>query len=196
MVVLAVVAVAVTAFRVWHAGRQDARPRSDAIVVLGSAQYNGRPSAVLGARLDHAAALWKTGAAPRIITVGGGLTGDTFTEAEAGTDYLRRYGLPAADIVTIGEGSDTLRELRAATALMQQRGWRSAVIVTDPWHSLRARRMATDLGLHAVTSPTRSGPAVQDRTTEVRYIGRETAAYLFYLAFGDANPPKNRPPAF
>jgi uncharacterized SAM-binding protein YcdF (DUF218 family) len=187
---LAVVAViGGTAARVWWVARQDDRPRSDAIVVLGASQFDGRPSAVFRARLDHAKALYDDGVAPRIVTVGGGRPGDRFTEAQAGARYLRNLGVTS--VVAIGVGSDTLRSLRAFDVRFQAEGWKSAVFVTDPWHSLRTRRMAQDLGITASTSPARSGPAVATRGTEMRYVARETAAYLYYRVFhrsSDAGP--------
>jgi uncharacterized SAM-binding protein YcdF (DUF218 family) len=80
----------------------------------------------------------------------------------------------------VGEGTDTLGSLRAAAARGRNDGWSSALVVSDPWHSLRARTMARDSGLQAWTSPTRSGPVVQTRETQARYILRETAALLYY----------------
>lgn len=195
VLVLVLLIIAGTAFRVWHAGRTDNRPHSDVIVVLGSAQYNGRPSAILAARLDHAAGLYKAGVAPRIITVGGKASGDRYTEAEAGQMYLSRYGIPTSSILPVQQGTDTLNSLTAVAEVMNSRSWRSAVLVTDPWHELRARQMLRDVGIKTASSPTHSGPSVRSRTTEFHYIARETAAYLFYRLFGDATPPKNRPGA-
>ena len=170
-----------TAARVWWVARHDSHPRSDAIVVLGASQFDGRPSKVFQYRLDHALHLWEQGVAPRIVTVGGGRPGDRFTEAAAGARYLQEHGVTS--VVPVPVGSDTLESLKAVDAEFTKRGWKSAVIVTDPWHSLRSRRMAQDLGIEAHTSPTRSGPAVRTRGTEARYIARETAAYLYYRLF-------------
>lgn len=170
-----------TAGQVWWVARGDDRPPSDAIVVLGASQFDGRPSSVFEARLEHARALYRDGVAPRVITVGGGAPGDRFTEAQAGAAYLEQRDVP--DVVAVGEGRDTLQSLRAVRREMQEQGWDSAVLVTDPWHSLRSRRMATDLGIDAETSPTRSGPSVRTRGTQARYIARETAAYLYYRVF-------------
>lgn len=189
LVLAPVVVFGATAARVWWVARQDDRPRSDAIVVLGASQFDGHPSAVFRARLDHAAALYKSGVAPRIVTVGGGRTGDRFTEAEAGKRYLASVGV--TDVLAVGQGSDTLQSLKALAVVYRDRHWRSAVLVTDPWHCLRSRRMAQDLGLQAATSPVRTGPAVASRATEVRYVARESAAYLYYRLFhrsSDAGP--------
>src|SRR6201999_3951792 len=83
-----------TFFRVGQVARADDRDRADVVVVLGAAQYDGEPSAVLSARLDHAARLWRSGVAPTIVTVGGRRAGDAYTEAEAGQRYLVSYGVP------------------------------------------------------------------------------------------------------
>ncbi|MFR9802245.1 YdcF family protein [Pseudonocardia sp. RS010] len=176
----AVIIVGGTMFRVWQTARVDGDRPVDAVVVLGAAQYDGEPSPILAARLRHAAALYEQGLAPRIVTVGGSRAGDEYTEAEAGTRYLQGRGVPANAIITVAEGADTLGSLKAVAARAEQDGWDTALIVSDPWHSLRARTMARDSGLEAWTSPTRSGPVVQTRETQARYILRETAALLYY----------------
>jgi uncharacterized SAM-binding protein YcdF (DUF218 family) len=172
-----------TATRVWWFARQDDHRVSDAIVVLGAAQFNGRPSSVFTARLVHARDLYQLKVAPRIITVGGNRVGDQYTEASSGKAWLTQHGVPASRIVSVGTGSDTLTSLKAVEQRMLQGSWSTAVIVTDPWHSLRARAMATDQGIDAAMSPTRQGPAVRQRSTEIRYIARETLAYLYYKVF-------------
>lgn len=177
---VAVLVVAGTGFRVWQVARTDDRAKADVVVVLGAAQYDGRPSPILRARLDHAERLYEQGVAPMVVTVGGRRSGDAFTEAQAGQRYLRDAGLPHDAVFAVDTGNDTLTSLRAVADVAREHGWRSVVIVSDPWHSLRARTMARDSGLRAWTSPTRSGPAVQTRQTQVRYITRETAAILYY----------------
>jgi uncharacterized SAM-binding protein YcdF (DUF218 family) len=190
VIAAAVLAVALlitsTALGIWWTARQDSRPQSDAIVVLGSAQYNGVPSSIFEARLEHALRLYDAGVAPVVVTVGGKKAGDQFTEAEAGRDYLAGAGVPADALLAVPEGVDTLESMRVVGAAFRERGWSSAVLVTDPWHAMRAERMAEDSGLEAASSPTRQGPAVQTRTTQFRYILRETAAYLLYRATGES----------
>ena len=181
-----VLLVGSTALAIWWTARQDARPQSDAIVVLGSAQYNGVPSSIFEARLEHAIALYQQGVAPVIVTVGGKKSGDQFTEAEAGRDYLAAGGIPAGALLAVPEGVDTLESMRAVASTFRDRGWRTAVLVSDPWHVMRAQRMAQDQGIDASSSPTRQGPAVQTRATQFRYILRETAAYLLYRATGES----------
>jgi uncharacterized SAM-binding protein YcdF (DUF218 family) len=181
-----VLLVGSTALAIWWTARQDSRPPVDAIVVLGSAQYNGVPSSIFEARLEHARKLYEDGVAPVVVTVGGKKAGDQFTEAEAGRDYLARSGVPADGLLAVPEGVDTLESMRSVATTFQEHGWRSAVLVTDPWHAMRAERMAEDAGIEAASSPTRQGPAVQTRTTQFRYIMRETAAYLLYRATGES----------
>jgi uncharacterized SAM-binding protein YcdF (DUF218 family) len=185
-VLAALLLIASTALAIWWTARQDSRPASDAIVVLGSAQYNGVPSSIFEARLEHAIALYEDGVAPVIVTVGGKADGDQFAEAEAGRDYLAGSGIPDDALLAVPEGVDTLESIRAVSAAFTERGWSGAVLVSDPWHAMRAERMAEDAGLDAESSPTRQGPAVQTRTTQFRYILRETAAYLLYRATGES----------
>lgn len=182
---LAVLLVLVTAGRVWQAGRTDGARRADVIVVLGAAQYDGRPQGYLAARLDHALRLYDDRLAPTVLTVGGKRPGDRFTEAEAGRDYLLHREVPSSAVVPVGVGNDTLVSLQAAAALMRERGWTSAVVVTDPWHELRSTTMLADAGRGAIAvhgSAVTDGPSLAGRGVELRYVARETAAYLAYEA--------------
>lgn len=179
-VLIVLLVIGGTAFRVWQVARVDDRAQADIIVVLGAAQYNGRPSQILQARLEHAQRLFQDGVAPTVVTAGGSKAGDAYTEAEAGARWLQEHGLPASATVAVGEGRDTLGTLRAVAERARESGWGSAVVVSDPWHSLRARTMANDLGLTAWSSPTHTGPVVQTRETQARYIFRETGALLYY----------------
>jgi uncharacterized SAM-binding protein YcdF (DUF218 family) len=188
---LALAVLMFTMGRVWWVARQDDRRVSDVIVVLGAAQFDGRPSSVVTARLVHARNLYQANIAPRIVTVGGNRAGDRFTEASAGKNWLTSHGVPADRVTVVPTGGDTLTSVRAVSKKMRQRRWSTAVIVTDPWHSLRTRSMAHDAGIDAVTSPTRQGPAVRTRQTELRYIFRESLGYLYYKIFhrsSDAGP--------
>jgi vancomycin permeability regulator SanA len=174
----------VTGIAVWYVAREDVRTHSDAILVLGAAQFNGRPSAVLEWRLEHALKLYREGVAPAIVTVGGNQPGDTYTEAGTGKAWLNQHGVPNSHLVAVRSGSDTLQSMVAVGREYRRLGWHSAVIVTDPWHALRSRTMARDNGITAVTSPTRSGPTVGSRDTQFHYIVRETGGYLYYMLIG------------
>ncbi|MET9214418.1 MULTISPECIES: YdcF family protein [unclassified Nocardia] len=179
-VLMGVVLVAGTAFRVWQVARIDDYTKADAIVVLGAAQYSGTPSSVFEARLYQAWRLYEVGVAPRVITVGGKQEGDLYTEAASGKRYLEDKGVPSEDILAVETGSDTLRSVEAVATAMTARGMSSAVLVSDPWHSLRTRTMARDAGLDAWTAPTRTGPAVYTRESQFHGIARETGALLWY----------------
>lgn len=179
---LVVVVFGATAVRVWQVAREDHRGRVDAILILGAAQFDGRPSKIFEARLRQARELFDAGVAPLVVTLGASRPGDRFTEAEAGARYLREAGIPAQAVRSIPQGDDTLSSLRAAAVELGD--VKSVVLVTDPWHSLRARRIARDMGFRANTSPARSGPAVRTRATEMRYIVRESVAYLHYRILG------------
>ncbi|MBD0323296.1 MAG: YdcF family protein, partial [Aldersonia sp.] len=154
--------------------------RADAIVVLGAAQYSGTPSSVFEARLEQARKLYEEGVAPTVITVGGKQEGDEYTEAASGKNYLIDSGVPADQVVAVEEGSDTLRSIEAVGDAMRNRDLSSAVLVSDPWHSLRTRTMARDDGVDAWTAPTRQGPAVFTRESQLHGIARETAALIWY----------------
>jgi uncharacterized SAM-binding protein YcdF (DUF218 family) len=181
VVLVAVALVVVTAVRVVVTGENDDRRASDAIVVLGAAQYNGEPQEYLTARLDHSADLYADGVSPRVLTTGGNQPGDEFTEAEAGATYLEDRGVPGDAILPVGEGNDTLETMQAVARVMDERGWTSAVVVTDPPHTLRADTMLAAQGLDVAGSPTRTGPANSGGAwSTARYTARETAGYLYY----------------
>nr|WP_245547098.1 YdcF family protein [Nocardia brevicatena] len=179
-VLVALVLVGGTAVRVWQVARINDYTSADAIVVLGAAQYSGTPSSVFEARLDQAYNLFEAGVSPLVITVGGKQEGDLYTEAASGKNYLMDRGIPEQNIHAVETGSDTLRSVEAVADAMRERGLSSAVLVSDPWHSLRTRTMARDAGLDAWTAPTRTGPAVYTRESQLHGITRETAALLWY----------------
>ena len=184
VLVLALVVLGGTAARVVLAGRGDEvakAPTADAIVVLGAAQFDGRPQEYLVARLEHARSLYRAEAATRILTLGGKQPGDRFTEADAGQSWLVQRGVPERRILRVGQGNDTLQSIEAAAELMRARGWDSALVVTDPWHELRSTAMLRDQGVTAHASPTSTGPSVGGVGVTVRYVTRETLAYLAYV---------------
>jgi uncharacterized SAM-binding protein YcdF (DUF218 family) len=150
---------AYTSFRIWQVGQQDGRRNVDAIVVLGAAQYNGRPSGALAARLDHAIELYKRGYAQYLITTGGNLPGDRTTEAETGRCYaVTKGGLPAAHILMENTGGSTLESIQNVKAIFQARGLHTALFVSDRSHMLRILRLAADQGIEAWASPTETSP--------------------------------------
>jgi uncharacterized SAM-binding protein YcdF (DUF218 family) len=162
---------AVTLFQVYRTGRSDQARPVDAIVVPGAAQYDGTPSPQLAARLDHVVTLYQEGIAPLVVVTGGKLPADRFTEAEASQRYLVERGVPAEAIASESEGSSTYQSIAGAADLLGERGLESVVVVTDPYHALRSRLIAQDVGLTAYVSPTptsvvRGGNAVRRHLVE------------------------------
>jgi uncharacterized SAM-binding protein YcdF (DUF218 family) len=157
LVVLGAVYFLVNLWQVHSTGNSDEARSVDAIVVMGAAQYDGRPSPQLAARLDHVAELWQQGVAPLVITTGSNRPGDRFTEAQASALYLGEHGVPTSVIEQVG-GATSYDSLQAAAALLQARGLGSVLLVSDPYHSLRIRLVSEELGLTAFVSPTRTSP--------------------------------------
>jgi uncharacterized SAM-binding protein YcdF (DUF218 family) len=155
------------------AQREEAR-QVDAIVVLGAAQYDGRPSPVLRARLDHALALYESGYARNVILTGGVGVGDTVSEAEVGRRYVVRGGVPPENILTERAGLSSVESMAAVADLMNSHRIRSAVLVSDPFHMLRLRLLAARLGVRAYSSPTRTSPISDGSPEEWRHVVRES----------------------
>ena len=174
LLAVVVLYLAVTFFQVWRAARNDQARPADAIVVFGTAQYNGVPSPVLAARLDHAIELYRKGLAPVIVVTGGNQPGDRFTEATASANYLITRGVPDDDVLREVSGTSSWQSLAAAANFLGDRDIKDVVLVSDPFHSLRIRAMAGELGLDAHSSPTRTSPI--RGVSEARYMVRETVA--------------------
>jgi vancomycin permeability regulator SanA len=168
-----------TAAGIWQTAKEDQRPESDAIVVLGAAQYDGDPSDVFEARLDHARELYEAGVAPLIVVLGGKQAGDRFTEAQAGAAYLER-DLPADRVTGVKAGVTTLDSLKRFTGLAQERNIRRIVIVSDPLHLRRARQMAEDLGFEVAVSASHIDESEERKRTG---LIRETLTLAFYRLF-------------
>jgi uncharacterized SAM-binding protein YcdF (DUF218 family) len=172
--VVPVLYFAVTFVQVWQTGRQDEARRAQAVIVLGAAQFDGRPSAVLRARLDHAAVLYRRKIAPVVVVTGGKIEGDRFTESAASANYLHTKGVPDEAILREATGRTSWQSLAAsARFLIGDRGIRDVVLVSDPFHAARVRGIASELGFQAATSPTRTSPITG--MTEFRHMLTETA---------------------
>ncbi len=185
-VLVAVLIVGGVVVQILRSAHVDERTTADAIVVLGAAQYDGEPSPVFRARLDHAAELYRQGVAPRILTVGGGQGGDRTTEGAAGAAYLAEAGVAGSALTAVGSGDDTLASLRATRGVLAAHGWTAVVLVTDPWHASRASLMATDLGLSVQVSPVQDGPSLADGIAP-RYVTREALGVLYYRLTGGSS---------
>ena len=179
------VSVAATTFRIWQQGNQDERRPADAIVVLGAAQYVGRPSPVFEARLSHAVDLYREGLASVFVVTGGKIPGDVTTEAAVARAYAIAHGVPAAAIIGEDQARNTLASLRSVAALLQGRGLRSAIFVSDPTHMLRVLREAADLGIDGYGSPTRTSPAMADPASRLQATVHELGALGIYFLTGD-----------
>jgi uncharacterized SAM-binding protein YcdF (DUF218 family) len=155
----------------WLVGRGDDARAVDAIVVMGAAQYDGRPSRQLQSRLDHVVTLWEAGWAPLVVTTGGSRPGDRFTEAQVSATYLADARIPADAIDQRPLGATTRQSLVAVREVLRERGANRVLIVTDPFHALRSRTIARDLGLEAWTSSTPS--SLVHGWQDVRYHLRE-----------------------
>ena len=167
---LAVLYVVFTFAQVWWTSRHDTSASGDAIVVMGAAQWNGRPSPVLKDRLDHAVELYRAGRAPMIIVTGGKQPGDRVTQGFAGYDYLKAQGVPEEDIKVEVDGRNSYEELSAAAVIVRQaKAGPDVVLISDPYHSLRISQIAEEVGLRPHVSPA-------DTPSPLRSLVRETAA--------------------
>lgn len=164
--------LSLTGVLVWGT-REGARP-SDAIVVLGAAQYDGRPSPVLKARLDHALDLWKRGFAPHVILTGGRGAGDTTTEAAVGRTYMLRHGVPDSAMLLENAGRSTDESLGSVARLMTTQRLNEAILVSDPFHMMRLQILAWRYRLKTVPSPTKTSPISANRMESIGYILSES----------------------
>jgi uncharacterized SAM-binding protein YcdF (DUF218 family) len=169
------------AVQVWVQSHRDEMHGADAIVVLGAAQYAGRPSPVLKARLDHALYLYQQGMAPVVITTGGREAGDSYTEGDVGLVYLAQRGIPTADLMEEESGRTTYESMQHVAGLAAARHVRRLLLVTDPLPSARVRRMALDLGFEdAYTSPANYLELNRSTSTKLGEFVKETSALSLY----------------
>jgi uncharacterized SAM-binding protein YcdF (DUF218 family) len=178
-------AVAITgyaALRIWQQGQVDERGNPvQAIVVLGAAQFNGVPSPVFRARLDHAVALYLEGRAERLVVTGGRQPGDRYTEAQTARAYAVAHGVPAGAILAEDTGRDTWESMRNVAALFEANGIERALFVSDRAHMLRVLRMAEDLGITAFGSPTTTSPVDAEPSRQLDALLHELGALALYL---------------
>jgi uncharacterized SAM-binding protein YcdF (DUF218 family) len=173
-----------TTYRVWAQGQKDEVRPADAIVVMGAAQYDGRPSPVFASRLDQGVALYLAGVAPRLVLTGGKATGDRTTEAAVGRAFAIERGVPAEAIVVEDQSRTTLQSIRAVAGLLKADGAGSAVFVSDRPHMLRVLRMAADEGITAWGSPTRTSPIERDLAGQIDATVHELGALAYYFLAG------------
>lgn len=187
-------AVAVTAYatcRIWERGAVDEARligTADAIVVLGAAQWDGRPSPVFRARLDHAISLWRAGHAPRLVMTGGRREGDRTTEAATGRVYAIAAGVPDEAILMESDGRSTLESLEAVATILEAEGVGPALFVSDRTHMLRVLRMAKDLGIESYGSPAATSPTEATLAGRIDATIHELGALAWYGIGGRAAP--------
>lgn len=172
------------AWRIWDQSHNDEVRAADAIVVLGAAQYNGKPSPVLQARLDHALYLYDENLSPTVIVTGGKREGDRFAEAEAAEIYLESEGVPSESILAEDEGRTTLESLERVRRISREEGIDTVLLVSDPLHSERIKTIAEDLGFtEAWTSPASYVELNRTRGTKAQELLREVASLAVYELF-------------
>jgi Uncharacterized membrane protein len=184
-IVAAVLVAGWASYRIWDVGNHDDRPRADAIVVLGAAQYNGRPSVILKARLDHAIDLYLDGVARYLIVTGGKLDLDITTEAATARAYALGRGVPGAAILAEDRGRTTLESLRGAATIIHGRGLQTAIFVSDRTHMLRVLRIARDEGITAYGSPTATSPSDLTFDDRLRSTAHELGGLTLYFVTGE-----------
>ena len=188
--VIGCVGVAIAAgyatYRIWEQGERDEQRPADAIVVMGAAQYDGRPSPLFGARLDHGIELYRAGIAKHLVMTGGKAVGDRTTEAASGRAYAIAHGVPANAILVEDGSRTTLESIRAVRQLLKDHGLANAVFVSDRPHMLRVLRMAADEGIAAWGSPTSTSPIEHDLTGQLDATLHELGALAQYFLLGGA----------
>ena len=165
--------------QVWWMAHYPTERSADYAVVMGAAQYDGRPSDALEARLQEALRLYNAGLIKKIVTVGASAPGDRFTEARAGRNWLISRGVPRNRAIEIPKGRDTIDSAKAFTDYLKKLKVSEIVIVTDPYHCKRSTLISSDLGVNATCSPVKSGP-FSLKNASLHYLWREGNAYIAY----------------
>lgn len=160
-------------FNILRTGAKDSAQKADAIAVLGAAQYAGKPSPVLEARLNHAYELYKQNLAPLIITTGGVYPGEKFSEGEVGKKYLELKGVPPEKIIAETQSLTTRQNLTRVKEIAETKVLNKIIFVSDPFHMYRIKQIAEDLELTPFLSPTRESPIAKNKRIEFQYILRE-----------------------
>ncbi|MGH7574192.1 MAG: YdcF family protein [Longimicrobiales bacterium] len=159
------------------AGSRPVLRNADAIIVLGAAQYDGRPSPVFKARIDHALELYDANYAPRLIFTGGMGAGDTVSEGEVGRQYALRRGVPDSVILVDRASTTSAQSISVAASLMREHGLDRALLVSDSYHMLRLALLARRAGITAFRAPTPSGPIDRSARVRRRYVLRESVLF-------------------
>jgi len=181
LVVIAVAGIVGLMGMIYIQARTDEARPVDAIVVMGAAQYNGRPSPVFEARLTQALALYNAGMAPTIVVTGGKQPGDAYTEAESATGWLVERGVPEGAILMEDEGASTWASLEGVPAVLPPDDDTSVLVVSDGFHLFRSEMMLRELGYRAYSSPAPDSPIEPWSPVEFGHVIRETGGVLVFL---------------
>jgi uncharacterized SAM-binding protein YcdF (DUF218 family) len=173
-----------TTYRIWDVGNRDEQRAVDAIVVLGAAQYNGRPSTILKSRVEHAVELYRAGLARYLVVAGGKAAGDRTTEAATARLLALQQGVPASAILVEDQGRNTLESLRGVAAILRDHGLRSALFVSDRTHMLRVLRIARDEGIAGYGSPTTTSPSDATFGNRLEATLHELGGLALYFVVG------------
>ncbi len=165
--------------QVWWGAHYPVARSSDYAVVMGAAQYDGRPSDALEARLERALQLYKSGLVKKIITVGAGAPGDRFTEASAGRAWLLTNGVPRKAAISIPIGRNTIDSTVGYVEYLKKLQVKEVIVVTDPYHCKRATYISSDKGVNATCAPVQSGP-YSLKNSSLHYLWREGSALIAY----------------
>ncbi|MEJ7606110.1 MAG: YdcF family protein [Bryobacteraceae bacterium] len=166
------------AYQIYRQSNVDEARPADVIVIMGAAEYRGKPSPVLKARLDHGLDLYRRKLAPRILTTGGAGGDPVFTEGEVGRDYLVRRGVPSEALLLENEGESTQHSISVAAEIMRRMDLRSCIVVSDGYHIFRAKKMLAFRGLDVYGSPRRSDAKTQWRDNWLYF--RQAVGYVFW----------------
>lgn len=178
--IVVVAFLAITAARIVQAASQQEAPRADAIVVFGAAEYSGRPSPVLKARLDHALDLFHRGVAPVVITTGGAASDPKFSEGGVGRDYLMRHGVPERSLIAETQGRDTSESAERVGVIMHANSLRSCVAVSDAYHVFRIRKLLEHEGVGPVYVSPRPDSRPHSVIQRAVAVLRECTSYLLW----------------
>jgi uncharacterized SAM-binding protein YcdF (DUF218 family) len=176
LVAVAVLYAGRIAYRIVHASNGDPLRKADAIVVFGAAEYAGRPSPVLKARLDHALDLYRAGFAPLVITTGGAGLDPVYSEGGVGRDYLTKQGIPDVSLIAETQGSDTAQSADRVGAIMHKNHLRTALVVSDAYHIFRIKQMMIPQGVQALGAP-RPDSLPKTQWGRIVGVGREVISY-------------------
>jgi len=178
--VVVVAFLSITAARIVKAASQQEVPHADAIVVFGAAEYSGRPSPVLKARLDHALDLFHRGVAPVVITTGGAAADPKFSEGGVGRDYLMRHGVPERSLIAETQGRDTSESAVRVGVIMHANSLHSCIAVSDAYHVFRIRKLLEHEGIGPVYTAPRPDSRPRSALQRMLAVLREATSYLLW----------------